>query len=192
MWLICVSHTWMKQVKPSSDCMILAQFLARRQVLRNRRQMPEIIGKSVLVHASDNHAVWMSKDGIWENRRRVADACEIFGMLNIWTCRRFKILLCEKCSDWKLHRRWPTANERARYRAAGSSGRSYRPQYQQAWLLFFFLFSLQNSAQAIRKASFLRATIFNNNPSLTWELRSCTCDIALFPCHISCVFGCET
>ena len=32
------------------------------------------------------------------------------------------------CSDWKLHRRWPTANERADT-AAGSSGRSYRPEY---------------------------------------------------------------
>ncbi len=28
----------------------------RRQVLRNRRQIPEIRGKSVLVHVSDNHA----------------------------------------------------------------------------------------------------------------------------------------
>jgi len=57
---------------PSSDCMILATILARRQVLRNRRQMPEITGKSVLVHASDNHAVWMSKDVIWERRRWAA------------------------------------------------------------------------------------------------------------------------
>ncbi len=36
-------------------------------------------------------------------------------------------------SDWKIHR-WPTANERARYRAAGSSGRTF----------FFFLFLLSN------------------------------------------------
>ncbi len=92
----------------------------------------EIGGKSVLVPASDNCAVWIIKDSIWGNRRCVADAREIFGMLNIWSCRRFKILLCEWVltgSDWKIHRRWPTANERARYRTAGSSGRSF----------FFFL-----------------------------------------------------
>ena len=112
----------LKILMPSSDCTILAPILARRQVLRNRRQMPEITGKSVLVHASDNHAVWMSKDAIWENHRRVADAREIFGMLNIWDCRQFKILLCEKCSDWKLHRRWPTANERADTEQRGVRG----------------------------------------------------------------------
>ncbi len=36
---------------PSSHCAILAPIFTRRQVLRNRRQMPEIGGKSVLVHA---------------------------------------------------------------------------------------------------------------------------------------------
>ncbi len=105
---------------PSSHCTILARFFTRRQVLINRRQMPEIGGKSVLVPASDNRAVWIIKDAIWGNRRHVADAREIFGMLNIWSCRRFSILLCEWVltgSDWKIHRRWPTANERARYRA---------------------------------------------------------------------------
>ncbi len=68
------------------------------------------------------------KDTIWGNPRHVADAREIFGMLNIWSCRRFSSLLCEwvlTCSDWKIHRRWPTANERARYRAAGSSRREF-------------------------------------------------------------------
>ncbi len=70
-------------------------FFTRRQVLINRRQMPEIGGKSVLVHASDNRAVWIIKDAIWGNRRCVADAREIFGMLTIWSCRRFTILLCE-------------------------------------------------------------------------------------------------
>ncbi len=36
---------------PSSVCTILARFFSRRQVLKNRRQMPEIRAKSVLVHA---------------------------------------------------------------------------------------------------------------------------------------------
>ncbi len=93
-------------VMPSSHCTILAGFFTRRQVLINRWQMPKIGGKSVLIHASDNRAVWIIKDAIWENRR-------------------FKILLCEMSSDWNVHRRWPTANERARYRAAGSSGRTF-------------------------------------------------------------------
>ncbi len=57
--------------------------------------MPEIGGKSVLVHASDNRRVWIIKDAIWGNRRCVADARKIFAMLNIWSCRRFTILLCE-------------------------------------------------------------------------------------------------
>ncbi len=119
---------------PSSHCTILARFFTRRQVLINRRQMPEIGGKSVLVHANDNRAVWIIKDAIWGNRRCVADARQIFGMLNIWSCRRFTILLCEWVltgSDWKIHRRWPTATERARYRAAGSSRRSF-------FFIFFF------------------------------------------------------
>ncbi len=122
---------------PSSHCTILARFFTRRQVLINRRQMAEIGGKSVLVPASDNRAVWIIKDAIWGNRRHVADAREIFGMLNIWSCQRFSILLCEWVltgSDWKIHQRWPTANESARYRAAGSSRRSF----------FYFLFFLQS------------------------------------------------
>ncbi len=80
---------------PSSHCTILARFFTRRQVLMNRWQMPEIGGKSVLVHASDNRTVWIIKDAIWGNRRCVADAHEIFGMLNIWSCWQFKIMLCE-------------------------------------------------------------------------------------------------
>ncbi len=35
------------------------------------------------------------QDAIWGHRRCVADTCEIFGILNIWSCRRFIILLCE-------------------------------------------------------------------------------------------------
>ncbi len=80
---------------PSSHCTILAWFFTRRQVLINRRQMPNIGGKSVLVHASDNLTVWMIKVAIWCHRRCVADTWEIFGRLNIWSCRRFTILLCE-------------------------------------------------------------------------------------------------
>ncbi len=41
-------------VMPSSHCTILARYFTRRQVLINRRQMPQIGGKLVLVHASDN------------------------------------------------------------------------------------------------------------------------------------------
>ncbi len=43
----------------SSHCTIFARFFPRQQVLINRRQMPEIRGKSVLVHESDNCAVWI-------------------------------------------------------------------------------------------------------------------------------------
>ncbi len=54
---------------------------------------------------------------------------------------RFKSLLFEMSSDWKIHRRWPTANERARYRAVGSSERSHRPQYQCDLALLPYHFS---------------------------------------------------
>ncbi len=80
----------------SSHCTILARFFTCRQVLINRQQMPDIGGKTVLVHARDNRAGWIIKDAIWRNRRCVADTHEIFGMLNIWSCRRFTILLCER------------------------------------------------------------------------------------------------
>ncbi len=51
--------------------------------------MPEIGGKSELVHTTDNHAVWIIKDVMWENRWRI---------LNIWSCRQFKMLnSCMKC-----------------------------------------------------------------------------------------------
>ncbi len=80
---------------PSSHCTILARFFTRWQVLINRWQMPEIGGKSVLVHASNNHAVWIIKGAIWKNCQCVVDAREIFAMLNIRSCRRFKIMLCE-------------------------------------------------------------------------------------------------
>ncbi len=91
--------SYLYHIMPSSHCTILARFFTHRQVLINRRQMPEIGGKLVLIQASDNHAVWIIKDTIWENRRCVTDAREIFVLLNIWSCRRFTILLCEMSSD---------------------------------------------------------------------------------------------
>ncbi len=50
--------------------------------------------------------------------------------LNIWSCQQFTFLLCEWVLTEKIHQWWPTANERARYSAAGSSGRTF----------FFFFF----------------------------------------------------
>ncbi len=107
---------------PSSHCTILAQFFTRRQVLINRRHMPEIGHKAVLVHASENRAVWIIKDAIcgnrWYVRRRhpwnIRHAKYLFHNLAVWMS-----------SDWKIHWRWPTVNERARYTAVGSSGRTF-------------------------------------------------------------------
>ncbi len=122
---------------PSSHYTILARFFTRRQVLINHRQMPEIGGKSVLVPTSDNRAVWIIKDAIWGNRRCVADAREIFGMLNIWSCRRFTGLLCE----WVLTGFW----------LKNTSAMTYRPlreqdtgQLEVQGGLFFFFFFLQS------------------------------------------------
>jgi len=55
----------------------------RQKCWGNRRQMPEIWGKSVFINAS-------MKDTIWEKCWSVADACEISSMLNIWTCLQLK------------------------------------------------------------------------------------------------------
>ncbi len=78
----------------SSHCTILAPIFTHRQVLQNHQQMPEIGGKSVLVHVSDNHTLNYQRRDLRESpmRRRRR---EIFGMLNIWICLRFLILLCE-------------------------------------------------------------------------------------------------
>ncbi len=95
-FFLAKTHTHkISSLMPSSHWTILARFFTRRQVLINRRQMPDIRGKSVLVHVRDNRAVWIIKDSIWGHRRCVTDTREIFGMLNIWSGRRFTILLCE-------------------------------------------------------------------------------------------------
>ncbi len=49
---------------------------------------------------------------------------------NIWHAKYLELSVIHNpavwmSSDWKIHWRWPTANERARYRAAGSSGRTF-------------------------------------------------------------------
>ncbi len=59
------------------------------------KSLTNVGGKSVLAHARDNLPVWMIKDTIWGHRRCIVDTREIYGMLNIWSCQRFTILLCE-------------------------------------------------------------------------------------------------
>ncbi len=49
---------------------------------------------------------------------------------NIWNAKYLELSAIHNpaewmSSDWKIHQWWPTANERARYRAAGSSGRTF-------------------------------------------------------------------
>ncbi len=58
--------------------------------------MPDIGGKSVLIHASDNCAVGIIKDAEkGKGSLCVADTHKIFGMLNMWSCQQFTILQCE-------------------------------------------------------------------------------------------------
>ncbi len=85
-------------------------------------------GKLVLVHASDIHAVFNYQRR--DLRESLMCCRHPWNILHAKYLDRFKSLLFEMSSDWKIHRRWPTANERARYRAVGSSERSHRPQYQ--------------------------------------------------------------
>ncbi len=114
----------------SSHCTILARFFTCRQVLINRRQMPDRRQIGARSREWQSHSVNYQRRDLRESRC-VADTRKIFGMLNIWSCLRFTILLCEWVLT-EIHRRWHTANERARYRAAGSSGRAF---------FFFFFFT---------------------------------------------------
>ncbi len=55
-----------------------------------------------------------------------------WNLRNIWHAKYLKLSAIYNpavwmSSDWKIHRRWPTANERARNRAAGSSWPSGSP-----------------------------------------------------------------
>ncbi len=109
---------------PSSHCTILARFFSSRQVLINHRQKPGIGGKSMLVHARDNHSMNYQRRDLRESpmRRR--------HLWNIWQAKYLELSVNHNpamwmSSDWKIHQRWPTANERTRHRAAGSSERNY-------------------------------------------------------------------
>ncbi len=110
-----------------SHCMILARFFTRL-VLINRRKILDIGGKSVLVHTSDNHAVWI-KDVIWGHR-------QISGAVG-------DSQSCCVNEFWlkKIHQWWPTANERATYNRLEARG----------GLFFFFSFFLQIKRLAIYK-----------------------------------------
>ncbi len=55
---------------------------------------------------------------------------EVIATLNIWHSKYLERSAIYSpavwmSSYWKIHQWWPTANERARYRAAGSSGRTF-------------------------------------------------------------------
>ncbi len=63
----------------SSHCTVLAPIFTHRLVLWDRRQMPEIRGKPVLIQVTITRMNYKRRD--WENHRCVADACEIFGMI---------------------------------------------------------------------------------------------------------------
>ncbi len=109
-------------VMPSSHCAILARFFTRRQVLINRRQMPNIGGKSVLVPAIEwqSRSVNCQRHDLRETMRRRHPG-------NIWHAKYLELSAIHNPAvwmsfDWKIHQWWPTANERAGYRVAGSSG----------------------------------------------------------------------
>ncbi len=70
---------------------------------------------------------------------------------NIWHAKYLELSAIHNhavCNDFwlKLHRRWPSANERQRYRAEGSSGRSYRPEYQY-FNRYMYNYIIQKQAQ---------------------------------------------
>ncbi len=80
---------------------------------------------------------WQSRSVNYQRRDlRESQMCRR-RLWNIWHAKYLELSAIHNptvwmSSDWKIHQRWPTANERARYRAARSSRRSF-------FFLFFFL-----------------------------------------------------
>ncbi len=170
--------------------------------------MPDIGGKSVRVHASNNSAVSTRsvystrsrghrgplgiKDVIWGHRRYVNmtyrryDTRKIFGMLNIWSCRRFP--LCE----WVLTEKYISDDLQpmiqARYRAAEisayfrakvcwitpsllitvRSGRTYRPYFSV--ILRYFLHFCDSYCKVMQCETSCRQSIVQCENSSVWML----------------------
>ncbi len=121
MWptsISCVTLLSSGIVMPRSHCTILARFFTRRQVLINRRQMPNIGGKSVLVPAIE----WQSRS-VNCQRRDLRETMRRRHPGNIWHAKYLELSVIHNPAvwmsfDWKIHQWWPTANERAGYRVA--------------------------------------------------------------------------
>ncbi len=139
--------------------------------------MPEIGGKWVLVHVSDN-TVWIIKDAIWENQIRISP-------WNIWHAKYLDSGDSKSCCvKWVLTDLQPMREQdTGQWEVRGgvidhNINNPWSPRLPNYFLLhnlfflFFFALSLQISAQTICIANFLRATIFNNISSLMRELLS--------------------
>ncbi len=74
---------------------------------------------------------------------------------NIWHAKHLELSAIHNpavwmSSDWKIHQWWPTANERARHRAAGSSGRTffiYLFYYKAIYKQRAYILALEYTAQ---------------------------------------------
>ncbi len=130
--------------KPTSHCMILARFFIHRQVLLNRRQMPEIGGKLVLVHVSDksrsmNYQRCDLRESLMRRRRP----------WNIWHDKylelsRFTILLCE----WVLTEKYISDDlQPTRERDTGQRGSSGRTLFYFFYKQRAYIFALEYTEQ---------------------------------------------
>ncbi len=92
---------------PSSHCTIFHSPTGFAKSPTNGRNLRQIGARS---------REWQSRSVNYQRRDLRESVSELSAILNpaVWMS-----------SDWNIHRRWPTANERARYRAAGSSGRTF-------------------------------------------------------------------
>ncbi len=94
---------------------------------------------------------WQSRSVNYQRRDLRESLMCHWRLWNIWHAKYLELSAIHNpavwmSSDWKIHRRWPSANERQRYRAEGSSGRSYRPEYQY-FNRYMYNYIIQKQAQ---------------------------------------------
>ncbi len=108
---------------PSSNCTILARFFTRRQVdksQKNAQNQRQISARS---------REWQLRSVNYQ-RRDLRESMRHRHPGNIWHAKYLELSVIHNPavwirSNWKIHRWCPSANERARYRAAGGSGRTF-------------------------------------------------------------------
>ncbi len=128
--------------------------------------MPEIGGKSVLVHVSHNHAVWIIKDAIWDSK----------SIQNR--------LLCKMNSDWKT-----LANEHSQWKSKIQGSGKFGEEMQttiSAWscvislslLAWVWLWNIVSSDRDVGNSSYWKVMQCENNGDPT-TLKIVQCELSI-------------